>query len=299
MNAAVLLARITVPLLAGIAAGPGSAVAAPPGSGVAEPTSEGARNQAEYRPAVMRKTADGYEYSVNSGRPVFEILQLLSDTTGHPINYEDAPIWFPGELDDITAEVGSSPESVRLRGGRPVLVPRNRSVVWRDGLAARRPTLDRVEAAVRDLVAEQNRAQAGGRYRVLRDGGALHVVPAATRVRDGRWRDVMSLMDVHVTVPAGERTPSQQLRAILEAARHEARLTFVGIPFEPKSWLLAPAREYPAESGTAREALMRVLRGEPRPARWAALFDPLTQGYHVSFFLLADRTPLHSPAGDP
>lgn len=245
-----------------------------------------ASNQKEYRAAKATLRADGYQYTVNSGRPVFEIVQLLSDRTGVVINYEDAPIWYPDELDDVTAEVSQNPDSGRLRGGRPVLVPKNKAVTWEDRLSDRKPPLGKVQGALNNLIKVQNGRKDGGKYKVVRDSDVLHVVPMRTRTRSGQWRNVMSLMDVRISVPAEPRTVREQIRAILDATRDASRLTFVGIPFHPPVDFSVPPKTYVVDNITARQALLDVLQHAPYPTRWAALYDPLTQGYQVSFFVL-------------
>ena len=249
-----------------------------------------AGNQSEYRPARAIPRADGFSYSVNSGRPVTEIVQQISDRTGVVITYEDPPILFPGEIDDVTAEVARDPDAALVRNGRGVLVPKNKVLEWTEQTTSTVPTIGQVEVSLLDLLRVHNATDAGGKLKLVRDGDILHVVPTRTKLENGQWWDVFSVMDVPITVAPEQRSVDDQLDAIFHAIGKKLGV-FIRIVRSPVNTIQVAASMYQLDGVTGRNAVMEVLQKTNTPTRWAILYDPSIEGYYVSFVRLPDKTP--------
>ena len=65
-------------------------------------------------------------------RPVAEAVRRLEVAYGWPITYEDPPLVYPGDLEDVTSSVRKDGKSASEPGVAIILVPRSCVVFVRD-----------------------------------------------------------------------------------------------------------------------------------------------------------------------
>jgi hypothetical protein len=234
-------------------------------------------------PVKARKTSDGTTYTVTSGRPLGELAMALSDDARQVITYEDSPILYPSDIEDVTDKVSRDPDSVRLRGGKGVLVPRNKLLAATTPAPPERLTMGQLNSWLVDVIRQYNERYPGGNYRVVRDQHVIHIVPMRTRLADGRFQNVMSILDLKISVASAPRTLNEQIDAILAAVSRKLDGSYIGVTQYPDTNSLAPATSFKLENVRARDALLDVLAQIDRPTRWIIYYDPIRQGRYVSF----------------
>jgi hypothetical protein len=213
------------------------------------------------------------------------------------ITYEDPPLLFRGELDDITAEVARDRSAPLVRSGKGIWVPRNKALAWTEHTTSETPSIDQVQAALHDLLRIHNASDAGGKLKLVREGDVLHVVPARTKLQNGQWWDVFSVMDVPLTIAPGLRNVDEQLDAIFDAIGKKLGVS-IGITRRPVNAMQVPPSMYQLDGVTGRQQVADILKLINVPTRWSILYDPSTQSYNVLFMRLPDRTPLDAGAAE-
>lgn len=161
----------------------------------------------------------------NSRRSIAGMVYTLSQELGIPLTFEDAPIMFTGDFDDITVS------------GYHGRFPADRLLVPKGGpldiefLVSRvhGPPLN-VQATLSALLNAHSRAGYPGIYGIRQQGTVWHIIPLESRDSLGNLVHVTPLMDtvVHVRGQKG-RTNSEVLDQIIDLVyRSRNRHIFIG-----------------------------------------------------------------------
>lgn len=204
---------------------------------------------------------------VRGHRPLMYALEILERKCGWLITYED-PVWqFAGDIEQI----GSPPRA----GLRRILVPRAGTLEMPalPGPADEEP--DRFALLARLFQAYE---QAGnpGFFRVVDEGGILHVLPAFSRDARGQKTAVVPLLDTPIHIPIPETTPSLAIRAILdqvERARGVPIISELGSRFDRAVFGPVQVR-VDARGQTARSLLLKILKESNQSWTWRLLCSP-------------------------
>lgn len=214
---------------------------------------------------------------VDSGRPVYRVVEALQTRYGVMITYEDPPYVHPDDLQDATSKVvrnysqyapGTVPKVIVPKGGAlSVQIP-----------TAPHPSSRDLAAVLQRLVEE--RTPRGGHFRVEQEGEVFHVIPNEVRDRNGNWAPQSALLDTAISLPAQDRTEQQLYGAITSAvtgATHAkvASLVNGGIVMGGISSEHHPAQPLhatiEATQEPARSVLMRALALHQTRRTWALL----------------------------
>ncbi len=201
--------------------------------------------------------------SVNSGRPLASAIEEIEKRFGRVITYEDPFYLYAADIEDVTLAV--------RRDGRTeprVLVPRGGEFSFRYPAAAPDPSV-----ALERLIEEYNLSGHPGAFRLITTRDAYHAVPSEVRNPAGVFEPHASLLDVNISVPAGDRTVLEMVKAITEAVSSPgiARVVVGTVPINAMSQTHVQ-RGATAES--ARTVLSRTLGAIQAPLSWKLFCDP-------------------------
>jgi hypothetical protein len=219
---------------------------------------------------------------VEGGRLVEQgVLQLIY-ARGDRISYEDTRVTYPDDLEDITEQVtGSAAQTQRTR----IVVPKSRKLSL-DLDTSRGP-----EKMVNEIVSGAAAVNPGARFRVEKNGAMLHVIPTGGRDKNGNATSEGSPLDARISLPGGERTLDQALKAICEAvaAASSQRVTIGSNGYLP--YPEAPRYSIAANNESARTVLLRLMDAvgvERRAGTWVLLYDNPLDTYYLSIIPLPD-----------
>lgn len=223
---------------------------------------------------------------VHRSRPLAALLDELEGRLGAVITYED-PVWvYAGDLSDVTREVAPDAEKGLQSGAPPVLVPVRGDL----GLtlpAAKAGELPDPATAVQTAIDAHWAAGNPGRFRLIRDGAGLHVVPAQVKDRAGRWTSPRPLLDTRIDLPAEERTRLDTLRALTialgSATKTRIGLGMVAMPGRKEKLTLGASHE------PARQVLAKVLAGLAPQASWRLYYDRTLDQYYLNVHYVAAK----------
>jgi hypothetical protein len=213
---------------------------------------------------------------VDSGRPVYRVVEALQTRYAVMITYEDPPYTHPDDLQDVTSKVVRN-YSQRTPGPVPrVIVPMGGVLSVQIPTAPHLTSRD-LAAVLQQLVEE--RTPRGGHFRVEQAGDVFHVIPTEVRDGSGNWAPQGALLDTAISLPAQERTEKQLYSAITSAvtgATHTKVALVVnggilmGVSSEHRSAQSLPTT-IEATQEPARSVLMRALALHQTRRTWALL----------------------------
>jgi hypothetical protein len=128
----------------------------------------------------------------------------------------------------------------------------------------------------------------GGRFRVLRTGDVLHVVPSSVKDRQGNWGEQRSPLDARISLPRQEQSGLQMLDAVCAAVSGVEHVHVVA-GMEPINLLRQYRAILSADNEPARLVLLRVLQGAHKNWTWSLLYDEGLDLYALNVRPLPDR----------
>ena len=144
----------------------------------------------------------GVDTSVEGARPVAKAMALISRQLGWNITYEDPPYLNADDLLDVTKTPVNGRRAIIPRGGR-VRLPDNLAVAaTQAGPVALLESILGTEETLRGRVR---------RFKVLRTGSMLHVVPDAV-LDAGLWQPAVSILDATLDCGAHGTLPERSGR---------------------------------------------------------------------------------------
>ena len=202
--------------------------------------------------------------SVDSGRPLMDLLDRLQTLYRFPINYEDVPYEYAPDIKTSFRPDGS------VRGAFPV--GGKLDVVMNSDVK------DALSAVQRAVVAYE-KAGYPGRYQVSLTGSAIDVVPVAYRSADGTMKDLKPLMSESVVIPQASRELPGHLIALC-AALSTAHKVKVECNLQAS---FQPLVEFGATGETGRASASLLINQALQNFSVRALYEPGEKTYYVSF----------------
>jgi hypothetical protein len=204
--------------------------------------------------------------SASGPRPLYDTLNELRTRHGWLITYEDA--YYDRSLAELFtgAEVVATRSRLSFRPGRMFAFP---SVFNYSSDDAAKP-----EAVLSRLLESYN-AVPNYQFMFVRQGAWFHVIPA-DRNADGTLTP-RSRLDVRVTIPEAERSPSETITAVLNAVDRMSNTQIHGSIYINQMYG-APPPKYQrtgAQNEVARDVLRRALDATGRNISWSLLCDGL------------------------
>jgi hypothetical protein len=178
-------------------------------------------------------------------------LCTLSGQLGVPLSFEDAPIRFEGDYDDITSPAyrpRSDADHLRVPKGGPFSLAF--PVISSNQLPSE------VEALLNRIIEASLRTGFPGSYETRKIQGVWHVVPKAARDFDGAMRPVIPLTDTRISLPERPGRTNQAVFAEMFAQikTKTGKEIFIASPL---SHNYLEAENSRAAETTAREILER------------------------------------------
>jgi len=219
--------------------------------------------------------------TVSDPRPVDAAVRQLQSIYGWPITYEDLPVAFEADIEDVTTRVRKDGKSADEPGVLRILVARTHSFYF---MLGDRPVLkpgtrapeELARAAITEMLKSYSESTGGATQFALTDSnGIFHIVPTRGRNRLGEPEPVSPILDTVVTIPPGQRTAGELISAV---CRTVAAQTGVRIDFGEHGNLLrqriTQIASLPNES--VRSILSRLFAeiASPQPVSWALLYQP-------------------------
>ncbi len=238
-------------------------------------------------PAVFGAETGTFSFTVDSPRAIeAAILQLMS-RYGYPITYEDAPLEYSGDLQDVTEERHIDLTYLKNHGRVRETIPVDERLTVNLKATNATNEFSTLEGAIEQLLRDHTAANRGGRFRLERGDGILHIVPAEVRNSQGMWVKRESILDSIITIPPEERSMAVMLEAICKAVG-AASNTEVVIGHLPNT--LGEQRSMAgASQERARDVLMSVLQPSNRRLTWMLDYTLPERKYYLSIGVVPDQ----------
>jgi hypothetical protein len=237
-------------------------------------------------------------FTVESPRALSQAVLMLIERYGNVITYEDAPLVYGGDLQDLTNERHADLSYLKKPGAVREIVPFDETLtVHLPALSAMKDP-ENVAAVIEQMLKDHAIHNQGGRFRLQQTEGVFHIVPVGVRDVRGEWVSHRSLLEARISVPAGERSGPAMLDAICQAVS-EATHTHVVVGYLPLNTLAPYRGVLAAQDEPARSVLLRVLAGSQRRFTWLLDYLPQMQQYSLSIILVPDRTAPSGPEPAP
>ena len=163
------------------------------------------------------------EVTVDDTRPLAAAILKIEELSGIPINYEDVPVYYSGDIKvaDFAARAPVPP------GGERTLVARGGQlsvVIVVDATTGRLKDIQAVETALAALVSAYNSSDLPGDFEIEQSNGVFFVKPVRYRDTSGATRPMTPVLSTPITFPEEKRTREQTMRLILRQVSAAAGL---------------------------------------------------------------------------
>jgi hypothetical protein len=196
-------------------------------------------------------------YTVDDPRPLMEAARLLESKLGVQIDYEDAVIENPGELQDVASTVMRE-EHRKQNPTKRIFIPKGGrldvSYEVNDQGRGINP-----ESAIQRAVASHNAKGYPGHFTVDAGTGTFRIVPDRITDAQGQQKAHLSVFGAKVSFPEAPRTGLETIALILTQVKAITGQT-VEIGMVPTNALIGTAVSMGATNEPAREVINRAFR---------------------------------------
>lgn len=224
--------------------------------------------------AVYGMTAHGEELDATSNgwRPLSKAALKLSERLGYIVTYEDPQYAYSGDLRDATAEIRSSGAS-----GPRIFVPAGGTLDLRRVLLPEIKSIDAAGGVIQQALDAQDRSATGGKFKLLKTGDVLHIVPDRVRNEKGEWIPQQSILDTRISIPRKPRSTYVMVEEICNtlAKAHNLRVVFTTPPVALNA---TNNEEQGADDEVARDVLMRTLASTGNRYGWTLFYTAISDG---------------------
>jgi hypothetical protein len=223
--------------------------------------------------------AEKLDLSVSSGRPVATAAEMLEKRHGWAITYEDPLYVNDSELIDVTLEVRRDLDKYKPGEAPKVLVPKGGDLAFEyDVEQATDPA-----AVVQQLLDAYARTGHPGVFRLDRNGQRIHIVPIASKEKNGVLAAHQSVFDAVITLPVQKRNGWQLVEAFCEAVSAASNIRVV-VGSVPINQFNRYETEAGAKDQKAREFLSNELDRMKNGAKlsWQLLYSPGMKTYYLN-----------------
>jgi hypothetical protein len=227
--------------------------------------------------AIAQVEVERLQVNITSSRPVADAILEIERRHGIVISYEDPPLVYMGDLQDVTTEVRKDLTEFAARGEQPppVLVPKggNLSMAYDIERAAGVPI--NVEGMLGELLQANTDAGNAGSFRVLSVPDMVHVLPVASRNVAGTVTAVEPVLDAIISLSLENVNGFEAFRAFCEAVSQATGQT-VHPGTIPTNLFLNTSISLNEAQVVAREVLLYILEQLPTTARlsWKLFYGP-------------------------
>ncbi len=218
--------------------------------------------------------------TVNSGRPLAEVLERVEQHFLSPINYEEAPYESPADLKTITVSQNGASKTLLAR---PIS---DFSVTLTDLDSS--PYL-----AAQSVINSYISASLPGSYKVVQQDKRVDIVPTQVRGVSGSIRDVSPIMSGPVTFPSAERSVMETVQLIADAVSGQKgpKVLPLNVPFG-----MLETVELGADGETAGDVIENLGRALGRSLSYQCLYDATGKNYYLNLVNIASAP---VPGGPP
>ena len=161
------------------------------------------------------------EITVDDPHPMYAAIQKVMELSGIPIHFEASPIYYSGDLQDVTDRARSPlpPDYPRL------IAPRQRGFsvsIAVDEATGRLQDMEALQTALTALVSAYNSSDLPGAYEVERSHGVFFVKPVRYRDASGATQLMTPLLSTRITLPEEKRDAYLTVQLILQQVSREA-----------------------------------------------------------------------------
>jgi hypothetical protein len=235
---------------------------------------------------------------VESPRALSQAVLTLIETYGYLITYEDAPLTYSGDLQDVTNERHADLSYLKKPGAVREIIPLSETLTVPLLPPGAMNDPKNITAMIEQMLKEHAARNQGGRFRLQQTDGYFHIVPSEVRDSRGEWVSQASILEAKISIPKGERSGPVMLDTICKAIS-DATHTNVGVGHIPMNALEPYRSLLVAQDEPARNVLLRMLSGANRRFTWMLDYLPGMQQYSLSIVLVPDRAPPPAPATPP
>jgi hypothetical protein len=253
-------------------------------------------------PALNDGTAHGAEapreatsFTVESPRALSEAVLILIQRYGYVITYEDAPLAYTGDLQDLTSERHGDLSYLKKRGAVRETVPLSETLTVNLPAPSDMNDPKNVAAVIEQMLMDHANHNQGGHFRLQQTEGYFHIVPSEVRDSHGEWVSHGSILEANISMPELEGPGAVLLDAIC-AAVGNATHTQVVVGSIPNNVLIPYRGVVSARSEPARVVLLRMLKDTERRLTWMLEYDASRGQYILSIVLVPDRAAPAAPS---
>jgi hypothetical protein len=243
-------------------------------------------------PAPADQTAS---FSVDGPRALSQAVLTLIQQYGYAVTYEDAPLTYGGDLQDMTSQTHVELSYLKKPGAVREIAPVGETFTVQLPPPTSMADPKEVAALLDRILKEHATSARGGRFRVQKEDGAFHIVPTEVRDIHGKWISHKSLLDTKISIGKLTRSGVLMLDAICKAisAATQSQVVVGAIPWNA----FAPVQGvWSAKDEPARKTLWRMLNSGERKFTWILDYDPARRRYYLSVILVPER-PSGAPVG--
>jgi hypothetical protein len=230
--------------------------------------------------SIYGQTDQVVNLSVNDPRPVAKALGGYGWIT----TYEDPPYIHQGDIQDVTEQVRK--DLHKYPPGKPrVLGPKGGQINISYSVNPQTRMPDKPAELIQRILDDHAKRGNPGVFRLMQTGQIFHVVPAMVKNSQGQWVAQGSVLDVLITLPEQERAGMEMLAAICADVSETTR-TKITVRTFPMNLFFNNRSRIGGASETAREVLLRFLKGMGRELSWALFYDPTDNLYALNVYLI-------------
>jgi len=218
--------------------------------------------------------------TVNTNRPLAEVLATVQQQLLSPICYEEAPYESSADLKNITIMQDGGPKVLRTRP----IVDFGFTLNLSDSTGY---------LAAQSALSSYIHSGLPGSYKVVQQNGRVDVAPTQVRAADGSMKDVTPVMSQPVTFPVAERSVVDTVQLIAESVSSESGIKVLplNLPFG-----ILERVELGANGETAGDVIENLGAKFGRTISYQCLYDATSKTYYLNLIGVAPASP---PGGPP
>jgi hypothetical protein len=226
--------------------------------------------------------------TVDDPRAVATAVLLLIERYGYVITYEDAPLTYSEDLQDVTLERHADLSFLKKPGTVREIIPVGERLTLNLMPASAMTDSKNMAVVIGQMLKDHARSNQGARFRLHQTDGVFQIVPSEVRDSSGQWVAYTPVLDTKITLPGLDRSAAAMLDAICKAVS-DAMHIHVVVGHIPVNTLASYHGILTASDEPARNVLMRALNDTGRRLVWGLDYDAATREYYLSIGLVPDR----------
>lgn len=218
--------------------------------------------------------------TVNTGRPLAEVLSRVQQELQSPIDYEEAPYESAVDLKSISILQNGSPRTLRVR---PIV---DFSVILNVGDST-------AYLAAQSVLSAYIIAALPGTYKVVQQINRVDVMPTSVLGANGSARDVTPVMSWPVTFPLARRSIAATLQLIADSVSRGSgtKVLALNLPFG-----ILDTVEFGANGESAGDVIENLGVKLGRTVSYQCVYDATSETHYLNLSLVAPKPVPGGPA---